>query len=313
MLRSALYALRVLSGFLARRAPAFLVAGACTLATAQSHPAFFEVSSTTSKVYLLGSIHMGHKDFYPLPASIEQAWKASKSLAVEADASDPAATMAMATLMVCMPPDSLDQHLSPEGWKQVETHFRNPKVVEGLQKVGLPEAALKMFQPWALAATLSVVPFLQGGFDVASGIDMHFLKRAKEENRAILQIESVDFQAKLLSGLPKNSQEAMLLETLEGLTSGKAKVEISRLVAAWTQGDLDQIQRLSQNAAKSPEAKIWMRSLLETRNPGMADKIAGYLAGHDPVFVVVGAAHVAGPEGLVERLKQRGFKVRRLF
>lgn len=310
MLRSVLLAL---TGFLARRAPAFLLAGACTLGTAQSHPAFFEVRSPTAKVYILGSIHMGRKDFYPLPSSIEQAWKASKSLAVEADASDPAATMAMATLMVCMPPDSLDQHLSPEGWKKVEAQFKHPKVVESLQKVGLPESALKMFQPWALAATLSVVPFLQGGFDVASGIDMHFLHRAKDEKRTILQIESLDFQAKLLSGLPKNSQETMLLETLEGLTSGNATVEISRLVEAWTKGDLDQIQRLSQNAAKSPEAKIWMRSLLEARNPGMADKIASYLAGHDPVFVVVGAAHVVGPEGLIELLEKRGFKVRRLF
>ncbi len=310
MLRSTLLAL---TNFLTRRATVILLACACTLATAQSHPAFFEVSSPTTKVYVLGSIHMGRKDFYPLPAAVEQAWKASKSLAVEADASDPAATMAMATLMVCMPPDSLDQHLSHEGWKQVETHFKNPKVVAALQKVGLPEAALKMFQPWALTATLSVVPFLQGGFDVASGIDMHFLQRAKEEHRTILQIESMDFQAKLLSGLPKNTQEAMLLETLEGVASGKATDEIKALGKAWTQGDLEQIQRLSQNGTKSPEAKIWMRSLLEGRNPGMADKIAGYLAGHDSVFVVVGAAHVAGPEGIVERLKKRGFKVRRSF
>lgn len=310
MLRSVLLSLTC---FLTRRAPAFLLVGACAVASAQSHPAFFEVSSTTSKAYVLGSIHMGRKDFYPLPSSVEQAWNASKSLAVEADASDPAATMAMATLMVCMPPDSLDQHLSPDGWKKVETQFKNPKVVAALQKVGLPQAALKMLQPWALTATLSVAPFLQGGFDVASGIDMHFLQRAKEEKRAILQIESLDFQAKLLSGLPKSSQEAMLLETLEGLTSGKATVEISRLVEAWTKGDLDQIQRLSQNAAKSPEAKIWMHSLLEGRNPGMADKIAGYLAGHDPVFVVVGAAHVVGPEGVIEILKKRGFKVKRLY
>lgn len=310
MLRSALLAL---TGFLARRAPAFLLAGACTIITAQSHPAFFEVNSPTTKVYLLGSIHMGRKNFYPLPSSVEQAWKASKLLAVEADTSDPAATMAMATLMVCMPPDSLDQHLSPEGWKKVEILFQNPKVVDGLHKVGLPEAALKMLQPWALTATLAVVPFLQGGFDVASGIDMHFLQRAKEEKRTILQIESLDFQAKLLSRLPKNSQEAMLLETLEGLASEQTTTEISQLVEAWSKGDLDQIQRLSQIAAKSPEAKIWVRSLLEGRNPGMAEKITGYLAGHDPVFVVVGAAHVAGPVGLIELLKKHGFKVKRLF
>ncbi len=179
---------QTLVAFLSRRAPAFALAVACTIATAQSRPAFFEVSSNTGKVYVLGSIHMGRKDFYPLPAVVEDAWKASKSLAVEADASDPAAAMALAPLMICAPPDSLDKQLSPEGWKKAEAQLKHPKVVEALQKMGLPEAALKMFRPWALTTTLAVVPALQGGFDIASGIDMHFLQRAKGEKRAILQI-----------------------------------------------------------------------------------------------------------------------------
>ena len=309
MLRSALLAL---AGIVTRRAPAFLLAGACTLATAQSTPACFEVSSPTGKVYVLGSIHVGRKDFYPLPPAVEEAWKTSKSLAVEADVSDPSAMMALAPLMVCAPPDSLDQHLSAEGWKKVEAHFKNPKITEGLKKIGLPEAALKRFRPWALATTLAVLPVLQGGFDLASGIDMHFLQRAKRENRAILQLESADFQAKLLSGLPKATQEAFLLEILEGLGSGKAIQELNKLVEVWAKGDVDQIHRLIQDASTNPEMKVWMRSLLEGRHPGMVEKIAGYLASPDPVFVVVGAAHVAGPEGVIELLKRRGFKVKRL-
>ena len=309
MLRSTLLAL---AGLLTRRAPVFLLAGVCSIATAQSTPACFEVSSPTGKVYVLGSIHMGRKDFYPLPPAVEEAWKTSKSLAVEADISDPSAMMALAPLMVCAPPDSLDQQLSAEGWKKVEAHFKNPKIAEGLQKIGLPEATLKMFRPWALAMTLTMLPVLQGGFDLSSGIDLHFLQRAKGEKRAILQLESADFQAKLLSGLSKATQEAFLLETLEGLDSGKASQELTKLVEVWAKGDLKQIHRLSQEASTNPEMKVWMRSLLEARHPGMVEKIAGYLASPDPTFVVVGAAHLAGPEGVIELLKKRGFDVKRL-
>ncbi len=104
----------------------------------------------------------------------------------------------------------------------------------------------------------------------------------------------------------------MLLETLEGLTSGKAIQDLSKLVDTWVKGDVEQLQQLSQNATSTPEAKVWMRSLLEGRNPGMADKIAGYLAGSDPVFVIIGAAHVVGKDGVIELLKKRGFLVKRL-
>ena len=44
----------------------------------------------------------------------------------------------------------------------------------------------------------------------------------------------------------------------------------------------------------------------------MADKIAGYLQAPGTTFVLVGAAHLTGPEGIVALLEARGLQGHRI-
>src|SRR4051794_3330992 len=46
---------------------------------------FWHVTSEKGEIWLLGSIHVADESFYPLPKEIEQAYKKSNALAVEAD------------------------------------------------------------------------------------------------------------------------------------------------------------------------------------------------------------------------------------
>jgi uncharacterized protein YbaP (TraB family) len=41
----------------------------------------------------------------------------------------------------------------------------------------------------------------------------------------------------------------------------------------------------------------------------MAGKMQEYLQGKDPVFVVVGAAHIIGDKGIAKQLRNKGYKV----
>jgi uncharacterized protein YbaP (TraB family) len=41
----------------------------------------------------------------------------------------------------------------------------------------------------------------------------------------------------------------------------------------------------------------------------MSDKIEGYLRTGKPYFVVVGAAHLVGKDGIPERLREKGYAV----
>lgn len=64
-----------------------LLAGQAARTATPSRQAFFrKVSSPSNAIYLLGSIHVGSKDMYPMPKEIEQAFERSTALVVEGKA-----------------------------------------------------------------------------------------------------------------------------------------------------------------------------------------------------------------------------------
>jgi uncharacterized protein YbaP (TraB family) len=55
-----------------------------------------------------------------------------------------------------------------------------------------------------------------------------------------------------------------------------------------------------------------MKRLLTDRNYKMAGKIEQYLTTDNTYFVVVGAGHLVGDEGIVRLLQTKGYKTRQL-
>jgi uncharacterized protein YbaP (TraB family) len=51
------------------------------------------------------------------------------------------------------------------------------------------------------------------------------------------------------------------------------------------------------------------KAMLQDRNLHMADVVEQFLKGKEPGFVVVGAGHMVGPDGVVKLLEKRGYKV----
>jgi len=82
---------------------------------------------------------------------------------------------------------------------------------------------------------------------------------------------------------------------------------LKRLREAWSSGDADKLDAVTRESTKTPE-KI-TRALLQDRNPHMADAAEKFLKGKEQAFVIVGAAHMVGKDGVVAELKKRGYKV----
>lgn len=66
---------------------ALLLCFTSTSAAALDSPVFYKIEYQQQQAYLLGSIHIGRQDFYPLAQHIESAFKQSDALVVEADIS----------------------------------------------------------------------------------------------------------------------------------------------------------------------------------------------------------------------------------
>jgi uncharacterized protein YbaP (TraB family) len=164
-------------------------------------------------------------------------------------------------------------------------------------------------KPWFLSLTLSLLSIQKLGFAPEFGIDRHFTQAAREKKKDILELESMEFQIKLLAGFPEALQLKFLESTIEEAENTKERMD--RIVAAWSKGDAASLEEemLKKPLEKHPSQAELHAKLLDERNVGMAKKIGEYLKSKDVHFVVVGASHLIGDKGVVRLLQKDGVKV----
>lgn len=295
-----------------RRAVAIWLISAFTLVSALLHAQekltgdaksfLWKVQSSKNTVYLLGSIHFLKKENYPLPARIEASFNDARKLVLEIDLAslDPQAAQQM-MLVKGMYADSrtLPESISNKTYAWLEKRTK---------EIGLDIQALKGFQPWLVALTLSTLKLQKMGYDPSYGIDHHFAERAKKENKEIVALETWEYQINLFAGMSPKTQELLLLRTLTDLELMER--EVTRIIRSWTSGDTKSLESLLlQSFVEYPEV---YRRLISDRNRNWLPKIEKFLEQGENYLVVVGAGHLVGKEGIIELLKQKGYSVDQL-
>ena len=263
----------------------------------------WSVESGKAKVYLLGSVHVADESFYPLPAGIEEGFTASDHLVVEADITQPQSDAAIMAKMQYPEGKTLKTELPAEVYELLGAY---------LAAQGMPAAALDGMRPWAVSLTIVMQQAMKSGLNPQLGIDMHFLKKAKESELSILELESVDLQIGILSGFLEEVQGDYLRATLEDVDDFPE--QMTKMVEAWRAGDVRALEDLTIEEFKErPELKPVKKALFDDRNLAMTEKIEGYLRTGDTYFVVVGAGHLIGEAGILALLEEAGYEVKRHY
>ena len=290
--------------FAVSRRAALVVAALLAVATLQlqaAAPSFLwkAAGPRGGTVYLAGSLHLLTSEYYPLAPAFDEAFAATDLLVEELDIAEmlaPEAQMQMLTRGMMPAGQTLEQVLTPETMTVVKA-----KVAE----LGLPLAPLQMFKPWALALTLQGLEWQKAGFDPELGLDKHFYDRARKANLAVQGLETLAFQIGQFDGLPMPLQDRMLSETLKEMeTTQEAVGELAR---AWKAGDAPAIEKIVLRDLKS-EPQMYQRLLVD-RNRTWLPKIELLFARPKAAFVVVGAAHLVGSDGLLEMLRAKGYTI----
>jgi uncharacterized protein YbaP (TraB family) len=259
----------------------------------------WKAASPTATVYLVGSIHVGDKGMYPLPREVESAFASSKALAVEINIKnvDQAKTMGLVQQYgMYSGEDSLSKHIS--GGMSAELD-------EFCSKNGLPRAGIEQLKPWVVAVTIAALSWQKAGEDPSLGIDMHFLNESKPPQR-IDEFETVESQLALFATATDEEQQGLLASTLK--QGDKITETIKQIQAAYLSGDPDALEKVMDEETDMGTRTL-TKKLLDDRNVAMAGKIDQYLKGKEPVFVVVGAAHIIGDKGVAKLLRDKGYKV----
>ena len=274
--------------------------------TAPQRGLFYEIKGGTSTVYLFGTLHVGKPEFYPLGARANRAMAEAKKLYLEvnlADAAELATTVGkMATYAEGR---SLDQTLPPELMAKVDV---------ALRRYSLPRGPAVRMKPWMLGQTLVLLEAARQGYDTAYASEIYFLGLAAEQHKEVLGLETLAEQFSLFDRMPEVEQQRFLDETLTALDDPRIAAHLEGLVDAWAHADARGLEVALQQEKSEPTAfaRDVLPQLIDERNRTMTEKIAAIAHSGTTSFVAVGALHLVGPDGIVERLRRRGLAVRQL-
>lgn len=275
----------------------------CTTASAQSAaPArhfLWTVRSGGNVLYLAGSVHALGKDVYPLPAPFEKAFEASGTLVEEINLAE-AESLSAAPILLAkgMYADgrTFDTAVSKETAALVNEKFK---------QTGLPFEMFRAMKPWMVMLMLTALEAQKMGLDAALGLDKYFYDKATAMKKPVVGLETAEFQIDRFDKMSDKLQEQLLLSTLNDLDSQGA--ELKGMIAAWQRGDTAGLEKTVLTSFKEyPEAYT---SLIVDRNRAWIPQLEKCLSRPMPCFVVVGAAHMVGPDGLLNLLKVKGYKV----
>ena len=287
---------------LALRVAAIAIACVTVAHAADARTFAWKATGKGGVVYLIGSIHVMTPDFYPLNPALEAAFKEADLLVEEVDMAemlDPSAQMRILSRGMLPGDQSLEKLLTPATLALVR------KATGDLGAAGGP---LMRFKPWMLAVALQGLELQKAGFDPELGLDKHFYDQAKEADKAVQGLETADYQISVFDGMTMEQQDRMLAQTLKELQTELASV--GKLADAWKSGDVPTVERIVQAELKG-EPVMYQRLLVD-RNKNWMPKIEALFTRRGRALVVVGAAHLVGPDGVVAMLKAKGYTVEQL-
>lgn len=265
---------------------------------------FWEAKRGEAQVYLLGSVHVGFPELYPLRPEIEDAFRDAPRLAVEADVTSGTALMTAALRMF-------------GGWYTDGRTYKDElpaDVAELIEQKKKENPLLQMtvqdaMKPWMVLYMIIGTNYWDIGFDPEYGIDVYFLKKAKEDGKTILELEGVDAQLSIFERFDRETVALLLREELSK-TPQEVEQSLNTIFDYWTDGDARALGAMIDRDNAPPEKKRYVEAMYDQRNRRMAERIDALSKEEKtPLFVIVGAAHLVGQYNVLDALKAKGFTV----
>lgn len=258
--------------------------------------------------YLFGTIHMIPAEDFVLNPATRQALEQAKVVAFEIDTEDMTNPMAMFSMLgkMYMNNDTtLSDLLSAEEYTMVSAHF---------DKLGLPLSFLKRVKPMFLSvlAAEDMKDFQMGGGDNEKimSYELELTRMAKEQEKDIQGLETIEYQMSLFDSIPYGAQARMLVEAVQAeqapATGNAGDASFARMVEMYKNQDIIAMQGLMDE-----EGGIagYEDLLLVNRNRNWIAPMSKLMK-EQTTFFAVGAGHLAGNQGVIALLREQGFEVK---
>lgn len=269
----------------------------------QAESPVWRISKGDSHIYLGGTFHLLSSLDHPLPAAFTQAYKDADTLVFETDlekARTPAFQMAMMKALTFQDERTLQSALKPETFKALE---------EFLTSRGLQLESFAKFTPGGIGLMIAIMEYQRMGMQPMYGVDAVYHQKAIADGKMLSLLETPEEQLEFIANIGEGQGDSMVAYTLQEID--RLPELISTLKQAWRDGNLEQLDKLALEDSREQFPRTH-QSLIADRNNAWLTPIKKMFQDEQTEFVLVGALHLAGPEGLIAQLKKQGYKIENL-
>ncbi|MEZ4906229.1 MAG: TraB/GumN family protein [Saprospiraceae bacterium] len=250
-----------------------------------------------SPSYLFGTIHLIDAKDYFLPQNFDSAFSNAENIVFEIDMDDMedmGKLMSLLPLMMMNDNQTLEDLLSEDDYKYVDSIF-NAK--------GLPLFIMGKIKPLLLSAfaetDISPESYQNGDY---KSYEFEFQKMAKESNKKVSGLETMEYQISIFDSIPYKEQAQMLIANLREQGAGSNSMD--DLIKLYKEQKINDLYSTSI----SEDFGKFENLLLNNRNNNWIPIMSEFMK-ESPSFFAVGAGHLAGENGVINLLRKEGYKV----
>lgn len=261
-------------------------------------------------VYLFGSVHVDRGNIYPFDDTVMDALDSSDVVSFELDFYNKEGLEYLTKAQMYDDGTTLKDNISEELYNNVK------KVMNSIGQ----DESFNVYRPWAIASSLTSL-LINDDVDSSKApliIDMYIYCKALYEGKDIEEVEGYKYQADLFNSLSKETQEKYLQDTYDSyidfLNNGNntsSLIAIDSFVDALKNGDEGKFDEVFGKDSDENSKDELNKMLFDKRDEHMAKYVMNWLdsEGDNTYFLVVGAGHMVGDKGIVQRLKDAGYNV----
>lgn len=259
----------------------------------------WKISNDQHAIYIAGTIHVLRPQDYPLPAAFDLAYLLSDRIVFETDVSKASSSSFAEKLneyFAYRNNLTLRSAITPQTYRELQLYC-DSKAISISQ--------LLPFKPQFVSLMLTSIELRRLGVS-SSGVDQHYHERARGDNKPVDELESLEQQLSFLANMGVGQENELIRSTIR--ENQRLAQLMSTILQAWRTGNYRQLEREALIPMKQEFPGIY-RELVVERNNNWLPLIEDYLKTPETEMLLVGALHLVGDDGLINRLRKLGYDI----
>ena len=271
-------------------------------AAAMAESSVWRVEKDGQHLFLAGTIHILSAADYPLPDAFDQAYAGAERIVLEADinaVSTPLFQRALMTSMLYTDGSTLQDILAPATFNRLREFCTNR---------GIPIMGLNPFKPGMVSMMLTLTELQRMGL-IGVGVDLHYYRRGKEDNKQFAFLETLEEQIEFIGSMGEKNPNQFMERTLDDIV--KLPELLGAIKEAWRAGDLEKLEKNTLDTFRADYPAVY-HTLMVERNQDWLPRIEEMFQTDEVELVMVGTLHLAGEDGILAMLETEGYRVEKL-